>query len=59
MYSYGDFAYFQRYSNGIVDDRLHAAITMPNGDERNQTYQWLQYVYWNEAIGLPLNQPLG
>jgi peptide/nickel transport system substrate-binding protein len=56
MFSQDGFSIYQHYSNDTIDDLIEAARRMPNGDERNQTYQRLQHIYWSEAIGLPLSQ---
>jgi peptide/nickel transport system substrate-binding protein len=42
--------------NDTVNNLIDLALGLPNGDERNQTYQMLQYMYYQDAWGIPLAQ---
>lgn len=44
--------------NGTVNDLINLAFSLPDGDQRNQTYQTLQFMYWYDAWGIPLIQSL-
>jgi peptide/nickel transport system substrate-binding protein len=59
MHSYGDFAYFQGYSDPHVDDLIDKAIIEPDIGKACRMYQELQYIYWKDVPSLPLIQPYG
>jgi len=42
--------------NDTVDNLIDLALRLQDGNERNQTYQMLQYMYWQDAWGIPLFQ---
>jgi peptide/nickel transport system substrate-binding protein len=59
MHTYGDFAFYQGYSDPHVDDLIDSAIIEPDPAVSNPMYQELQYIYWRDCPGLPLIQALG
>jgi len=64
MHSYGDYAYFQNYTcwNGWgtrKDELVDMASKTLDGPERAVMYKELQWIYYDDAAGLPLAQPLG
>ena len=59
MHSYGDFAYFQGYSDPHVDELIDKAIIEPNVTKACEMYQELQYIYWRDVPSLPLIQAYG
>jgi len=72
MHSYGDFSYFQNYSdvNGWTgrlgartgmnkDELMDLAIKTPDGDLRKAMYGDLDDIYVAENPSLPTSQPLG
>jgi hypothetical protein len=59
MHTYGDFSYFQGYSDPHVDDLIDAAIIEPNTAVSDVMYKELQYIYWYDNPGLPLIQAVG
>jgi peptide/nickel transport system substrate-binding protein len=59
MYSEGDFALFQAYNDPVVDTLVdHGAVT-PNSQDRNDTYQTLQWIYHRDVVSQPITQPTG
>ncbi len=59
MASYGVFAQFQGYSNSHVDDLIAQGISTTDTSERQAVYYELQEIYYEDAPGIMLVQPLG
>jgi len=59
MHTYGDFSYYQGYSDPHVDDLIDSAIIEPDPAKSILMYQELQYIYWRDNPGLPLIQAVG
>jgi peptide/nickel transport system substrate-binding protein len=59
MHTYGDFSYYQGYSDTHVDDLIDGAIIEPDPAKSILMYQELQYIYWRDNPGLPLIQAVG
>ena len=59
MHSDGDFAYFQGYGYEELDDKIEAARYETDPDTREEMYYELQEIYYDEAPGIMLFQPLG
>jgi peptide/nickel transport system substrate-binding protein len=65
MHSYGDWAYFQTLSEDPnwnatwVDEQIDKAVRLPEGNDRNNTYQALQSYYHDLVPSLPTVQALG
>jgi peptide/nickel transport system substrate-binding protein len=59
MHSYGDFSYFQGYSNTHADELIDAGIVTPDGPEREAIYKELQNMYHDDVVSIPLVQTLG
>jgi len=59
MHTYGDFSYFQGYSDPHVDELLDTAIKTPDGPERKAMYEELQFIYWRDVPGVPIMQAVG
>ncbi|MDP4093554.1 MAG: ABC transporter substrate-binding protein [Bacillota bacterium] len=47
-----------KYANPVVDQLLEKARTLPNGDERNKTYQQIQQITGQDAAWLPISHAL-
>lgn len=59
MHTYGDFSYYQSYSNPEADQLIDLAIKTPDGPERRDMYYRLQRIYIEDNPSLPIDQPLG
>jgi ABC-type transport system substrate-binding protein len=59
MHTYGDFSYYQSYSNPRVDYLIDLAIKTPDGPQRKAMYYELQDIYIDDNPSLPIDQPLG
>ncbi|MEM3699420.1 MAG: ABC transporter substrate-binding protein [Candidatus Bathyarchaeia archaeon] len=58
MHSRGVYPMFQGYHNDYLDSLVEAGITAPEGPERQAIYYEAQRIYFEEAIGLPLDVPV-
>jgi len=59
MHSEGTFAYFQGYSNPIVDALVENGIATPGGSAREAIYYELQRLYVEDVPSVPLCKPVG
>lgn len=59
MYTYGDFTYFQSYSNSTVDALIEQGIVTPDGPEREAIYYKLQLMYYQDCPSVCTSQALG
>jgi peptide/nickel transport system substrate-binding protein len=59
MHSYGDFSYFQGYSNPHADELIDTGILTPDGPEREAIYKELQNIYHDDVVSIPISQALG
>jgi peptide/nickel transport system substrate-binding protein len=59
MHSSGDFSYYQNYSDPHVDYLIDHAIIETNETKAIEMYQELQYIYWRDAVSLPIMQAVG
>jgi len=59
MHTYGDFSYFQGYSDPHVDELIDTGILTPDGPAREAIYKELQQIYYDDSPGLPLIQAVG
>jgi peptide/nickel transport system substrate-binding protein len=59
MASWGSYAAFQSYSNPEVDALITEGATSIDPARRQQIYYKLQDIYYNDAPGISLVQPLG
>jgi peptide/nickel transport system substrate-binding protein len=59
MHSSGDFSYYQNYSDPHVDYLIDHAIIETNETKAIEMYQELQYIYWQDAVSLPIMQAVG
>ncbi|KXA90636.1 hypothetical protein AKJ62_00250 [candidate division MSBL1 archaeon SCGC-AAA259D14] len=59
MHSQGTFSGFQGYENEYVDDLIMEGIRTTDPEERQEIYYELQRIYHEEAISIPIAQPLG
>ena len=59
MHSQGTFAYFQGYGNSTIDAKIAAAFQDTNPVTQQQKYNELQEIYYQDAPGIMLVQPLG
>jgi len=58
MHTEGTFAYFQRYSNPIVDALIEEGIATPDGPARQAIYYELQEIYVDDNPSVPLAKPV-
>jgi len=49
MHTYGDFSYYQGYSNATVDVEIDLAAKTPDGPDRRDLYYDLQHTFINEC----------
>ena len=59
MYSYGDFSYYQGYGYASLDEKIETARYMDAGPARDAAYEEIATIYYNDAPGIMLTQPLG
>ena len=59
MYSDGEFAKRQVYSNAMIDNLMRAGIGTTNETVRRQVYYEIQMVYHDDCPSVPLYQPIG
>lgn len=59
MHSHGDFSFYQNYSDPYVDNLIDTAIITTDIPTQCAMYQELQYIYWRDAVSLPIMQGLG
>jgi ABC-type transport system substrate-binding protein len=59
MSSSGYWAYFQSYSNPQADDLIARGIASTSPSERQQIYDQLAQIYYDDCPGLLLDQPIG
>ena len=59
MHSYGDFSYYQAYGNAELDAKIETARYMNASPARDAAYKELADIYYNDAPGIMLVQPLG
>jgi peptide/nickel transport system substrate-binding protein len=59
MYSKGDFAQWQLYSNSTIDALVEQGIGTLNDTARRQAYYDLQNAYHQDCPSVPLYQPVG
>ena len=59
MHSYGDWAYYQGYSDSHVDEIIETARFSTDDEEREDIYYELQQIYYDDAPGIMMFQPLG
>lgn len=59
MYSLGDFAYVQSYSDSTIDYLVWQGVSTTSEVVRNQTYYELQNLYFQDCPAIPLYQSLG
>ena len=59
MASYGVFAHHQGYSNSHVDDLIAQGTSTLDPSEWQAIYYELQQIYYDDAPGIMLVQPLG
>ena len=59
MASFGTFSYFQSYGSEALDDQIAAAFEDTNPATQLTKYYALQQVYYDDAPGIVLMQPLG
>ena len=59
MYSAGDFARMQLYSNSTIDTLVMQGIGTMNETARRETYYELQRVYHEDCPSVPTVQPIG
>jgi len=59
MHSTGTFAKYQSYNSTLVDDLIEEGAVSVNATRRAEIYGELQQIYYNDAPGIMLVQPLG
>jgi peptide/nickel transport system substrate-binding protein len=59
MHSSGDFSYYQGYGYAELDAKIETARYMDSGPARDAAYKELSDIYYNDAPGIMLSQPLG
>ena len=59
MHSSGDFSYYQGYGYAELDAKIETARYMDSGPARDAAYKELSDIYYDDAPGIMLAQPLG
>jgi peptide/nickel transport system substrate-binding protein len=59
MHSTGTFSYFQAYGYPALDDKITAAFQDTNPVTQQAKYDEIQEIYYEDAPGIILSQPLG
>ena len=59
MHSTGTFSYFQSYGYPALDDKITAAFQDTNPTTQLDKYYEIQEIYYEDAPGIILSQPLG
>jgi peptide/nickel transport system substrate-binding protein len=59
MHSTGDFSYYQGYGYAELDAKIETARYMDSGPARDAAYKELSDIYYDDAPGIMLAQPLG
>jgi len=59
MHSTGTFSYFQAYGYPALDDKITAAFQDTNPTTQLDKYYEIQEIYYEDAPGIVLSQPLG
>jgi peptide/nickel transport system substrate-binding protein len=59
MHSTGTFSYFQAYGYPALDDKITAAFQDTNPTTQLDKYYEIQEIYYEDAPGIILSQPLG
>ncbi len=59
MLVYGDFSYYQGYGYASLDEKIETARYMTAGPARDAAYKEIAEIYYDDAPGIMLAQPLG
>lgn len=59
MHSQGDFSYYQGYGYASLDEKIETARYMTSGPARDAAYEEIADIYYDDAPGIMLSQPLG
>lgn len=59
MHSEGDFSYYQGYGYASLDEKIETARYMASGAARDTAYEEIADIYYDDAPGIMLVQPLG